>query len=498
MTALYAADEETTEPEKGFPTHLSLIVFGGSFLVFAAFAWRPVFWVDEYLTQAAISRPWAGLLHHIATADPAPGPYYLVMKIWSTVSVDPFWMRLPSILAMACAVVVLTRLVHRIAGPGTACLTAAVLLVMPNVSRFAQENRPYAFAVLGTVAAVALWHRSVDGARPRASVGYAAAVAGMGLAHLYTLTLIPALVVAAVARPAGQRAAAFWRTVVPAAVAVLVISPHIYLNLANPTGSPTDPPLSISSVAGLVSASLPNGLAAGLAVPAVLGLLVSLRRPAMRPLAILALAWTVIPSVLLLSAKLAVDLPLTRPRYVVFLMPGLAVLVALGLRRLAGLHRALAVTVLTALAILGLPRQIDIRSIDGHNRDQALAPLLREANQLGIPIVPANNSAVRLINAATYPQTLLSGPVDPATAEYVTVVERTRFANTVPRDFPYYQADGPWRPILRCRVSEALVLLFENKNLPTRTPDPSAEFGTRFEQSTNGRVKCRAVTGLVR
>ena len=497
MTALDAADE-VAELESRSPTRLLLLVFGVSVLVFAAFAWRPVFWVDEYLTQAAISRPWVGLFHRIATTDPAPGPYYIVMKVWSTVSSHPFWMRLPSVLAMAGAVVVLTRLVHRVAGPATAGLTAAVLLVMPNLSRFAQENRPYAFAVLGAVAAVSLWYRSLSGARSRASVGYAVAVAAMGLAHLYTLTLVPALVVAALARPAGQRAAAFWRTVVPAAVAVVVISPHIYLNLANPTGSPTDPPLSVSSFAGLVRASMPYGLVGCLAATAILGFLVALRRPALRPLAVVALAWTVVPPVLLLGAKLAIDLPVTRPRYVVFFMPGLAVLVALGLRRIAGLSRPLAVALLVAMAVLGLPRQIDIRSIDGHNRDQAVAPLLRTATQLGIPIVPANNSVVRLVNAATYPQTLLRGPVDPATARYVAVVERTTFASSVPEDFPYYRQDGPWRQIVRCRVSEAVVLVFENENLPTRTLGSPDELGARLTGSTDGRVSCRVVTGLVR
>lgn len=499
MTALYAADEEISDLKNRFPTRLLLVVFGVSLIVYAAFAWRPAFWVDEYLTQSAISRPWADLFHQITTMDPAPGPYYLVMKIWSTVSIDLFWMRLPSVVAMACAVVIVTRLVHRIAGTGTACFSAAVLLVMPNMSRFAQENRPYAFAVLCTAAAVALWHRSVDGTRSLpASVGYGVAVAGMGLAHLYTLTLIPALAMAAIARPAGQRAATFWWTVIPSGVGVLVISPHIYLNLAHPTGSPTDPPLSLSSLADLVRASMPYGLVALLAATAILGVVDSVRQPAIRSLAIMALAWTLVPPVLLLSAKIAIDLPVTRPRYVVFIMPGLAVLAALGLRRLAGLYRPLGIVFLAAMAILGLPRQIDIRSIDGHNRDQALAPLLRTATQWGIPVVTANNSAVRLVNAATYPQILIGGPVDPATSRYVAVVERTSFANTVPGRFPYYQADGPWRQILRCRVSEALVLLFENENLPTQTLGPSAEIEARLEDSTNGRVRCRAVTGLVR
>lgn len=496
---MHAADDEVGARKDRSSTRLLLIVFGVSLGVYAAFAWRPVFWVDEYLTQSAISRSWVDLIKWITTTDPAPGPYYVVMKIWSAVSVNPFWMRLPSIVAMACGVVIATRLVHRVAGTAAACFTAAVLLIMPNMSRFAQENRPYAFAVLCTVAAAALWHRSLDRTRYSvASVGYAIAVAAMGLAHLYTLTLVPALLAAAMARPPGQRASSFWRTVIPAAVAVLLISPYIYLNLAHPTGSPTDPPLSISSVAALVRGSMPYGLVALLAASAILGFVVSVRQPVVRPLAVLALAWTLIPPILLLSAKMAIDLPVTRPRYVVFVMPGLAMLVALGLRRIAGLSMPLTVVVLLSMASLALPRHIDIRSVDGHNRDQPLAPLLRTASQYGMPIVAANNSAVRLVNAATYPQVLLGGPIDPATSRYVVVVERTRFANTVPRDFPYYQAAGPWRQILKCRVSQALVLIFENKDLPTGTLGPPAELGARLNDSARGGATCRVVTGLTR
>lgn len=135
------------------------------------------------------------------------------------------------------------------------------------------------------------------------------------------------------------------------------------------------------------------------------------------------------------------------------------------------------------MTLLGPPRQIDIRSIDGHNGDQVLAPLLRAAAQNGMPIVAANPSAVRLVNAATYPQNLLGTPFNAATTKYVAVVERTRFAHTVPDDFPYYQANGPWRQILKCRVSQALVLIFENENLPTADLGSPAEAGKRLHRS---------------
>jgi len=181
------------------PAWLVAALFVVAVGVFASGVSRPVFWVDEYLTQLAIARPWSDLVQQIVTSDPGPGPYYLGMKIWSAVSSAPGWMRLPSVFAAAGAVVVFAVLVRRLTDTMTAALAAAVLLVLPNVSRYAQEHRPYAFALLFSVLAVTMWHISVTrdrsgGARSRWwSAGFAVAAAGMGLAHVYTLALLPAL-----------------------------------------------------------------------------------------------------------------------------------------------------------------------------------------------------------------------------------------------------------------------------------------------------------------
>jgi mannosyltransferase len=497
VTALYAATAEPTELRERSPKWCLPALFGIALVVYGAFAWRPVFWVDEYLTQSAIARPWGDLFDLITTRDPALGPYYVIMKIWSSASTSLFWMRLPSVVAMASAVVVVAVLVRRLAGMRIAYLAAGVMLLMPNISRYAQENRPYAFALLCAVAAAALWQWSLDKDHlPRWAVGYGAAVAAMGLAHLYTLTLVPALVAAALAGPAGQRKSAFWRTVVPAAIAVVVIWPHIYLNLAHPTGSPTEGRLTMSSLMHLVRATMPYELAAALGAISILGVIASVRRPVYRPLLVLGLAWTIIPPLMLLGAKIAVDLPVIRVRYLLFVMPGLAMLVAVGLRRIAAISVPLLVAVLVMMTFLGIPRQIDIRSIDGHNRDQPLAPLLHAAAQNGMPIVVANTSAVRLVNAATYPQNLLGDSVDPDTNKYVVVVERTRFAHTVPADFLYYQANGPWRQIAKCRVSQALVRIFENDRLLTGSLGSPEEIGKRLSDPTAGAVRCQVVNRL--
>lgn len=121
--------------------------------------------MDKYLTQSAIARPWRDLFNSITTKDPAPGPYYMIMKIWSFGSISPFWMRLPSVVAVASAVMIIAGLVRRLASVRTAYLTVGVLLLMPNISRY---------------------RRTVHMRSPC-------------LAHLYTLRLIPALAIAALA-----------------------------------------------------------------------------------------------------------------------------------------------------------------------------------------------------------------------------------------------------------------------------------------------------------
>jgi mannosyltransferase len=472
---------------------LFVVAFG----VFAVGVSRPAFWVDEYLTQSAIAQPWPDLVQRIVTTDPGPGPYYLAIKVWSTVSTTPGWMRLPSVCAAAGAVVVFAVLVRRLTDTTTAGLAAAVLLVMPNVSRFAQENRPYAFALLFSVLTVTLWHISVTRDRSGAvrsrwwSVGFGVAAAGMGLAHLYTLTLLPALAVAAVPGLADDRRRRLLRTMIPPVAAVLAISPHMYLNLAHPTGSPNEPPLSLGSLVKVIGDMMPSELTAALGVLALVGFAVGMTHARLRPALTLAVVWVLVPAVLLLAAKVTVDLPITRVRYLLFVMPGVALLAALGLRHLARLSTAVAIFGVVALALVGLPNQIDIRQVDGHHTDQALDPLLRSARALNIPVVTANHQAVRLVNAATYPESLLHTGARPRSAPYVAVVERTAYADSVDADFLYYRSSR-WRPIVRCPLPQSFVLVVERTRLPAR-PSDASDLAARLGQATAGRVSCHAI-----
>ena len=477
-----------------------LITFLVALLVVGWGAWRPVFGVDEYLTQSAVERSWADLFVWMSTTDPAPAPYYVLIKLWSYVSTDLFWLRIPSILAMAGALTVVTGLVRRLAGTAIGGLTFLVLLSLPIISRFGQENRPYAFALLATVLAVACWIRIVvrPGSR-RSMVWFGLAVAGMGLAHLYTLTMIGALAVACLLRPPGERARAVRRTVGPAVVALVAISPHIAANLRHPTGSPTDGPLTSGSLTALLVRMLPIPVAVGLLVLVGLGVAYAVRTPRVRQAAVLALCWSFVPTLTLLVAKVTVDLPATKARYFVFVMPAVALLAALGLRQLAVWWRPLALVALTVLVVAGLPRQVEIRAVDGHNRDSALSSMLRVAADRQIPIVAANRQAIRLVHAATYPHVRLSRSVDPGTTHYAMVVERVRYAAAVPDRFVFYRQPGPWRQVLRCSVAQSVVLVFESREAALRDGDPGPEeLGAQLSDATSGLVSCDRVDELTR
>jgi len=78
---------------------------------------------------------------------------------------------------------------------------------------------------------------------------------------------------------------------------------------------------------------------------------------------VLAACWALVP--LLALALVAQFTPLFWPRYLLYTVPGWAVLAGLAL---AGLSRIGAVALLAALAVLGAPAQTTIREDDGHGQ----------------------------------------------------------------------------------------------------------------------------------
>ena len=203
---------------------------------------------------------------------------------------------------------------------------------------------------------------------------------------------------------------------------------------------------------------------------------------------------------ILLSAKLLVDLPATKTRYYLFLLPAVALLAALGLRQLQRLVAAPGPDRRGA-ARGGRSAAAARRSaeVDGHNRDWAVGPMLDVAAASGIPAVAANPQAIRLINAATYPQTRLSESVDPHNTRYAIVVERIRYATSVPNRFVFYRRNGPWSRCCAARSIRRWCSSSRARWPPSRADGPEPdELGKQLSAATGDAISCSRVDELAR
>lgn len=415
--------------------------------------WVPQYRGDEYISVMLRTQlSWSELFSAIRT-DPAPGPFYILLKPWSIVSTDTWWMRLPIVFSMAATVGVLVGMVRRVLGPREAIFTGISMLALPAVSLWGTDVRPYSFAVLATVVAVALWWRSMDDSRVRWSVGYGFAVAAMGLMHLYTLTVIPTLLLMVLFLHRDDRVKKLLRTLIPAVLGVLLITPHIYLNLSFPTGSSTNPPVSIPVIEDIMKQMIGTSLmvAAVLAI-CLVGVFAAVRSRRERPAAVLAILWITVSAVLLATAHIVADISTMVGRYYVFLLPAVALLMGVGLGYLSQRWMPIAVIAITATFILGLPKQYDNRQFDGHATANRMASQMTIPELAGWPILGAVPGDDHIVKSAFYPEdpedvlTTRAAPLEP-----VAVIFRWKANAMIPT--PYLATDSGYKIIITCPLS---------------------------------------------
>ncbi len=138
----------------------------------------PILWRDELATWSAASRTLPQLWAMVHNVDAVLGLYYLGLHLWMAVFGDSAAaMRLPSALAMTGAAAVVALTGKRLGGTRVGLISGLIFAVVPSVSRYAQEARPYAFATLFATLATLLLLR-VDGAPDLATVGLLRARAG--------------------------------------------------------------------------------------------------------------------------------------------------------------------------------------------------------------------------------------------------------------------------------------------------------------------------------
>jgi len=145
----------------------------------------PQLWRDELASWSAASRTLPQLWAMVHNIDAVLGVYYLGLHLWMAVfGQSATAMRLPSVIAMAAAAAMVALTGRRLGGRLAGLASGLVFAVIPSVSRFAQEARPYAFAMFFTALATLLFLRAME--RPRWSrwALYAVALAAAGVANL--------------------------------------------------------------------------------------------------------------------------------------------------------------------------------------------------------------------------------------------------------------------------------------------------------------------------
>ncbi len=162
---------------------------------------RPELWRDELASWSFASRPVSGLIASARHTGAAQLAYYLLLHEWIAAFGDSAdAMRALSVLAMAAAAACVALVGRRLAGARAGLAAGLVFALVPSVSRFAQEIRFYAVAVLVATLATLLLLRALD--RPSAArwAAYAACLALLGYIDVVALSLVAGHVAGAVLR----------------------------------------------------------------------------------------------------------------------------------------------------------------------------------------------------------------------------------------------------------------------------------------------------------
>jgi mannosyltransferase len=319
---------------------------------------RPTLGWDENATWIASQRTPGQIAELARHVDGVISPYYMFMHFWTAVFGDSeFWMRAPSLIAVAAGVGIAADLGRRLFDPAVGLLAGLLLVLVPQLSRYAQDARAYGLAFLFATLSTLMLYRALQRPSWPRWIAYAAVITLVGWAHILGLLVLAAHAVTTGARWRTGRDRALIRWLVVTPIAVVPVLPFIYLGLTQRGGQLDWIPAMTPDQVWLAPGDIFGSAAAGLLL---VGLALVVRRPerrVVRELAVLA----VLPPVVLIGVSFITS-SLWVPRYVLFVVPAVCLLAAAALR---GLNpRALAALIL--LAAVAIPAQEAVRRPASH------------------------------------------------------------------------------------------------------------------------------------
>lgn len=370
-----SAEDRPAEPEPLTNPRLTMLAWLIPFVVAGGVGWwnlaTPGLSQDELATWGMVSisgRNFWSVLSHV---DATLGPYYALLRAWvALVGDSDLLLRLPSVLFAAGAAAVISAIGIKLAGRRVGLAAGLIFALLPGVSRYAQDARPYALVMLAASVSTYVMLNLIERPRLRTYAWYSLSVLLLGLAHAVALLLLLAhfLLVARARR--GRRALLSWGAAALAGMAPTL--PVLYAGHAQSRGQiGWIPPLSWTRLADTPDHLFGATILAGAVVALALTVL-SLRPPAQA-----LTLWALVPTAGLAAASLV--MPLWVPRYLLFVLPAWTLLAGLALRRLTLLRGLVAVLAIGALAV---PAQIAIRTQAGHDYDSRGIAMVIKAHQL--------------------------------------------------------------------------------------------------------------------
>ena len=152
---------------------------------------RPEMWADELWSWSFAADPVHELVVSASRSNPAELGYDLALHYWMAAFGDSVVaMRMLSVLAMAGAAACVTLAGRRLAGARAGLLAGLVFALVPSVSRFAQEVRFYAPAVLAVALATLLLLRALDEPSVGRWAAYGGCLAVIGYLDVVALSLV--------------------------------------------------------------------------------------------------------------------------------------------------------------------------------------------------------------------------------------------------------------------------------------------------------------------
>jgi mannosyltransferase len=300
----------------------------------------PSYWGDEAASVMSAERSLPGLLALAGNVDAVHTTYYALLHVWISVAgTSELATRTPSSIAVGFLIAAIVVLGERLGGMRLGVAAGISGIALPRITYMATEARSYAFAAMGAAWIMVLVVALLGSPRTPARPGLRRLVwAALGLAigaaswmFLYVVLLVPVIAVVLLVRRRDLLRSWIWT----AAVAVVVTAPIALVAYAERRQ------IAFLAHRDVVS---PDGVFVSQWFlkpwPALLGWTIILlavvlcvrRRRDLRAL-LVAGAWTVLPTALLLLA--GVVSPIYTSRYPSFCVGGVALLIGLGVVRIA-------------------------------------------------------------------------------------------------------------------------------------------------------------------